>query len=79
MKFKIYSLMLAAGLLTASCSDMLDTVPQGQFTEGQLDDSSVEGLVSATYNGLEAHFFGNNESFSDRLPTGYSMSAQTMP
>ncbi len=64
MKFKIYSLMLAAGLLTASCSDMLDTVPQGQFTEGQLDDSSVEGLVSATYNGLEAHFFGNNESFS---------------
>ncbi len=65
MKFKIYSLMLCAGLLTAtSCSDMLDTVPQGQFVEDQLDDNSVEGLVAATYNGLEAHFFGNNEAFS---------------
>ena len=48
MKFKIYSLMLCAGLLTAtSCSDMLDTVPQGQFVEDQLDDNSVEGLVAA--------------------------------
>lgn len=64
MKLKIYSLLLCAGLFTASCSDMLDTVPQGKFTDEQLDDNSIEGLVSATYNGLEAHFFGNNEAFS---------------
>lgn len=64
MKFKIYSLLLCAGLMTASCSDMLDTVPQGKFTDEQLDDNSIEGLLSATYNGLEAHFFGNNEAFS---------------
>lgn len=64
MKLKIYSLLLCAGLFATSCSNMLDTVPQGSFTEDQLDDSSIEGLVSATYNGLEAHFFGSNEAFS---------------
>jgi len=48
----------------ASCSDMLDTKPQGQFTAEQLDDSSVEGLIASAYAGLEAHFFGNNEAFA---------------
>ena len=48
----------------SSCSDMLDTVPQGQFTAEQLDDSSIEGLVASAYAGLEAHFFGNNEAFA---------------
>lgn len=43
---------------------MLDTVPQGQFTAEQLDDSSIEGLVASAYAGLEAHFFGNNEAFA---------------
>ena len=47
-----------------SCDDMLDTVPQGQFTAEQLDDSSVEGLVASAYAGLEAHFYGNNEAFA---------------
>ncbi|MCR4582689.1 MAG: RagB/SusD family nutrient uptake outer membrane protein [Prevotella sp.] len=59
---------LCCGLATTtalvSCSDMLDTVPQGQFTAEQLDDSSVEGLVASAYAGLEAHFFGNNEAFA---------------
>jgi hypothetical protein len=64
MKLKIFSLLLCAGLFTTSCSDMLDTVPQGKFTDEQLNDSTVQGLVAATYNGLEAHFFGNNEAFS---------------
>ena len=53
----------AAAMLT-SCDDMLDTVPQGQFTAEQLDDSSVEGLVASAYAGLEAHFYGNNEAFA---------------
>lgn len=62
----IYSLLCAASLLTGftSCSDMLDTVPQGQFTAEQLDDKSVEGLIASAYAGLEAHFFGNNEAFA---------------
>ncbi len=47
-----------------SCDDMLDTVPQGQFTAEQLDESSVEGLVASAYAGLEAHFYGNNEAFA---------------
>ena len=51
-------------ILFTSCSDMLDTVPQGQFTAEQLDDSSVEGLLASAYAGLEAHFYGNNEAFA---------------
>ncbi len=47
-----------------SCDDFLDLKPQGSFTEAQLDDSSINGLMAAAYAGLEAHFFGNNESFA---------------
>ncbi len=59
-------MMCGAALLTAAtaCNDMLDTVPQGQFTSEQLDDSSIEGLVASAYAGLEAHFYGNNEAFA---------------
>lgn len=56
--------IMASSLAFQSCNDFLDLKPQGSFTEAQLDDSSVEGLMSAAYAGLEAHFFGNNESFS---------------
>ena len=51
-------------VFSASCNSMLDTVPQGQFTAEQLDESSVEGLLASAYAGLEAHFFGNNEAFA---------------
>lgn len=63
---KIYNLMIVAAMACAaqSCSDMLDTVPQGQFTEEQLDDKSIDGLVASAYAGLEAHFYGNNEAFA---------------
>ncbi len=67
MKTNIFSKIFVAGAFLAfstSCSDMLDTVPQGQFTAEQLDDSSIEGLVASAYAGLEAHFFGNNEAFA---------------
>ncbi len=47
-----------------SCNDMLDLKPQGQFTEEQLSDDNIEGLMSSAYAGLESHFFGNNESFA---------------
>ena len=66
MKTTIYQLILVVcimGVFT-SCNDMLDTVPQGQFTSEQIDDTSVEGLVASAYAGLEAHFYGNNEAFA---------------
>ena len=56
--------IMGASLAMTSCDDYLDLKPQGSFTEAQLDDSSIEGLLSAAYAGLEAHFFGNNEAFS---------------
>ncbi|MBR5350298.1 MAG: RagB/SusD family nutrient uptake outer membrane protein [Prevotella sp.] len=62
----IYQFIFAALLLggMTSCNDMLDTVPQGQFTAEQLDENSVEGLLASAYAGLEAHFYGNNEAFA---------------
>ena len=70
MNTKIYKAVFAGLVLCGtsavmtSCNDMLDTVPQGQFTAEQLDDSSIEGLVASAYAGLEAHFYGNNEAFA---------------
>ncbi len=58
-----FMLVATAGTFT-SCSEMLDLKPAGQFTEEQLTNESVEGLMAAAYAGLESHFFGNNESFS---------------
>ena len=61
--YRIICILGVAGGL-ASCNDMLDTVPQGQFTAEQLDENSIEGLLASAYAGLEAHFFGNNEAFA---------------
>lgn len=62
------SLLCAAvgllGLGAVSCDDMLDLKPQGQFTDQQFDDDTVEGLMAAAYAGLQSHFFGNNEAFA---------------
>ncbi len=66
-KFKYMAVAAAvagSSLTLSSCNDFLDLKPTGSFTEAQLDDSSIEGLMSAAYAGLEAHFFGNNESFA---------------
>ena len=62
----IYKFICASLLIGSftSCSDMLDTVPQGQFTSEQVDENSVEGLLASAYAGLEAHFYGNNEAFA---------------
>ena len=56
--------ILGSSLAFQSCNDFLDLKPQGAFTEEQMNDGSVEGLLSAAYAGLEGHFFGNNEAFS---------------
>ena len=59
------STALAVSVLgMASCNDMLDIAPSGQFGDDQLNDNSLDGLMASAYAGLEAHFFGNNEAFS---------------
>lgn len=60
----IATAIVGSSLTMTSCNDFLDLKPTGTFTEEQLDDSSIEGLMAAAYAGLEAHFFGNNESFA---------------
>lgn len=60
----IATVFAASSLSQTSCDDFLDLKPTGTFTEEQLDDSSIEGLMASAYAGLEAHFFGNNESFA---------------
>ena len=60
----VATVMAASTMAMTSCNDFLDLKPTGTFTEEQLDDSSIEGLMSSAYAGLEAHFFGNNESFA---------------
>jgi hypothetical protein len=61
---KFYSLLIPAALLFASCTDMLDKEPYGQFSVAQMDSTSIDGLMASAYAGLQGHFFGNNESFS---------------
>lgn len=58
------ALIIAAGLASASCDDLLDTKPQGAFTDEQLTDKEVPEFMNAAYAGLLNHFFGNNESFA---------------
>ena len=61
-KYIILAVTLAFSL--TACNDLLDQKPYGQFTEDQMDESAVEGLLASAYAGLEAHFFGNNEAFA---------------
>ena len=56
----ISAICVICGLM--SCSDQLDLAPQGEFTAEQLTDESIEGLMSSAYQGLEAHFFDDNNA-----------------
>ena len=64
LNYKIATLAFSCAVTFSSCADFLDEKPYGQFTSDQIDDTSIEGLMAAAYAGLEAHFFGNNESFT---------------
>ena len=62
---KAFYLLLTPSLLTpifTACSDQLELAPQGEFTADQLTDESIEGLMSSAYQGLEAHFFDDNNA-----------------
>ncbi len=65
MKTYKYFILASALLLNlTACQQLLDQHPYGQFTEDQMDENAVEGLLASAYAGLEAHFFGNNEAFA---------------
>lgn len=64
LNYKIATFAFSCALAFSSCADFLDEKPYGEFTADQIDETSIEGLMSAAYAGLEAHFFGNNESFT---------------
>lgn len=54
----------SASLASVSCDDMLDTVPQGTFTDKQIGDGEAIDLMTSAYATLLCHYFGNNESFA---------------
>lgn len=55
---------MSLSLATVSCSDMLDTKPQGVFTSEQIGNDEAIDMMTAAYATLMCHFFGNNESFA---------------
>lgn len=55
------TLVAMAGVVS-SCDDMLDTKPQGVFSAEQLDEESIDGVIAAAYEGLEAHYWGDNNN-----------------
>ncbi len=56
--------ILSASLSAASCEALLDTEPQGMFTEEQIGDEEALDLMTSAYATLLNHYFGNNESFA---------------
>ncbi|MCF0219539.1 MAG: RagB/SusD family nutrient uptake outer membrane protein [Muribaculaceae bacterium] len=56
--------LLAAGSFATSCDSMLDTKPQGVFTDAQIGDEEALDMAVAAYATLLNHYFGNNESFA---------------
>ncbi len=49
---------------TTACEDLLDTKPQGVFTDDLIGDKEADGFLTSAYASLLCHFFGNNESFA---------------
>ncbi|MDE6465022.1 MAG: RagB/SusD family nutrient uptake outer membrane protein, partial [Muribaculaceae bacterium] len=47
-----------------SCDSLLDTKPQGTFTNEQIGDGEAVDLMTSAYATLLCHYFGNNESFA---------------
>ena len=60
----IAAAIISAGMASTSCDDMLDTKPQGVFTDEQIGDEEATDLMTAAYATLLCHYFGNNESFA---------------
>ncbi len=58
------SALIALGMSATSCDDLLDTKPQGVFTDEQIRDDEAIDLMTSAYATLLCHYFGNNESFA---------------
>ncbi|HIY36956.1 MAG TPA: RagB/SusD family nutrient uptake outer membrane protein [Candidatus Paraprevotella stercorigallinarum] len=56
--------ILSMGMTVTSCEDLLDTKPQGMFTDEQIGDDEALDLMISAYATLLNHYFGNNESFA---------------
>ena len=56
--------LAVSGMGVTSCSDMLDTTPNGVLSEDQVGPEQAEQLLTAAYATLLCHYFGNNESFA---------------
>ncbi|MDE6270496.1 MAG: RagB/SusD family nutrient uptake outer membrane protein [Muribaculaceae bacterium] len=63
-KSMLAAVAATAGFACASCDSMLDTKPQGVFTDQQIGDNEATDLMTAAYATLLNHYFGNNESFA---------------
>lgn len=55
---------ISLGLMAGSCDDLLDTEPQGVYTNNNIGDEEAVDLMTAAYATLLNHYFGNNESFA---------------
>ncbi|MDE5842345.1 MAG: RagB/SusD family nutrient uptake outer membrane protein, partial [Muribaculaceae bacterium] len=65
IKTSVLTMAVAAGgFCLTSCEDMLDTKPQGVFTNEQIGDEEASDLMTSAYATLLCHYFGNNESFA---------------
>lgn len=78
LNYKIATLAFSCAVVFSSCADFLDEKPYGQFTADQVDDTSIEGLMSAAYAGLEAHFSETMNHLLHRYLIGYLMFARMM-
>ena len=56
--------LAGSGMMATSCSDMLDTTPNGVLSEDQVGPEQAQQLLTAAYATLLCHYFGNNESFA---------------
>lgn len=58
------ALIASIGVANTSCDDLLDTKPQGVFTDEQIGDEESIDMMTSAYATLLCHYFGNNESFA---------------
>lgn len=54
---------IVLGFTTISCEGVLDQKPRGVLADGTLNAEFTDKLVTSSYQGLAAHYFGNFESF----------------
>lgn len=59
-----FAALLSLSMSVSSCDGMLDTKPQGMFTDEEIGSEEAVDLMTSAYATLLNHYFGNNESFA---------------